>query len=101
MIRAAVCFIVVISVLGSAGGQDTLPVTRAEAHKLAIENNPRLTASRFTAEAAAEVPAEVSSSFQPTFTANLTGVGADSGSRIAAGSLNNPVIYNRLGSGLT
>ena len=31
----------------------------------------------------------------------MTGVGADTGSRIAAGSLNNPVIYNRLGTGIT
>jgi outer membrane protein len=36
----------------------------------------------------------------PTVSGVLTGVGADSGSRLAAGALNNPVVYNRVGSGL-
>src|SRR5262249_18203237 len=81
--------------------QSTLQLTLAEAHKLAIQNNPRLTASRFTAEAAAQVPAEVASALQPNFFASVTGVGADGGTRIAAGGLNNPVIYNRLGSGIS
>ena len=31
----------------------------------------------------------------------MTGVGADNGSRLAAGGLNNPVVYNRLGTGLS
>jgi outer membrane protein len=31
----------------------------------------------------------------------VTGVGADNGSRLAAGGLNNPVVYNRLGTGLS
>jgi outer membrane protein len=36
----------------------------------------------------------------PTLSGAVTGVGADSGSRLAAGALNNPVVYNRLGTGL-
>src|SRR5262245_33500182 len=80
---------------------DTLQLTLAAANKLAIQNNPELMASRYTAEAAAQVPLEIGSLFQPTVFGSVTGVGADSGSRIAAGSLNNPVIYDRLGSGLS
>ena len=38
--------------------------------------------------------------FEPTLSGALTGVGADSGSRLAAGGLNNPVVYNRVGTGL-
>jgi len=93
----------IIALLGGIGHaqQDTLQLTLAAAHKLAIQNNPQLTASRYTAEAAAQVPLEIGSVFQPTLFGSVTGVGADSGSRIAAGSLNNPVIYNRLGSGLS
>ncbi|HVW84307.1 MAG TPA: TolC family protein, partial [Bryobacteraceae bacterium] len=41
------------------------------------------------------------SNLQPNLSGNITGVGADSGSRLAAGALNNPVVYNRLGTGLT
>src|SRR5262249_15757350 len=92
-----------IAFFGGAGyaQQDTLQLTLAAAHKLAIQNNPQLTASRYTAEAAAQVPLEIGSVFQPTLFGSVTGVGADSGSRIAAGALNNPVIYDRLGSGLS
>jgi outer membrane protein len=86
---------------GASRGQNTLQLTLAAAHKLAIQNNPQLTASRYTAEAAAEIPAEIGSAFQPTFFGSVTGVGADGGSRIAAGALSNSVIYNRLGSGLS
>jgi len=78
-----------------------LQLTLAAAHKLAIQNNPQLTASRYTAEAAAQVPVEIGAAFQPTFFGSVTGVGADGGSRLAAGALNNPVVYNRLGSGLS
>lgn len=38
---------------------------------------------------------------QPNLSGNLTAVGADNGSRIAAGGLTNPVVYDHLGSGLT
>ena len=37
----------------------------------------------------------------PTFIGSFTGVGADSGSRLAAGGLNNPVVYDRIGSGMS
>jgi len=91
-----------VALLGSpVRGQDTLQLTLAAAHKLALQNNPQLTASRYTAEAAAEIPVEIGAAFQPTFFGSVTGVGADGGSRLAAGALNNPVVYNRLGSGLS
>jgi outer membrane protein len=53
------------------------------------------------ASAAGQVPAELKANLEPTLSGSLTGVGADPGSRIAAGALNNPVVYNRLGSGLS
>ncbi len=83
-----------------SGGQDAQQLTLKEAEKLALQNNPLISASRYTAEAAAQVPAEVASAFQPTLFGAITGVGADTGSRIAAGALNNPVVYNRVGTGL-
>jgi outer membrane protein len=101
MRRAGTILAVVAFLECIAFGQDTLQLTLAAAHKLAIQNNPQLTASRYTAEAAAQVPGEIGSAFQPTLFGSVTGVGADSGSRLAAGALNNPVIYNRLGTGLS
>jgi outer membrane protein len=46
------------------------------------------------------VPQQYKANFEPSLSGSFTGVGADNGSRLAAGGLNNPVVYNRLGSGL-
>jgi outer membrane protein len=77
-----------------------LPLTLAEAEKLAIQNNPQFSAARFNAAAAYQAPVEVRAGLMPTVSGVLTGVGADSASRLAAGALNNPVVYNRVGAGL-
>lgn len=81
--------------------QPTMHLTLADAQKLAIQNNPRFTSARYTAAATHQVPQEYRANYQPTVFGSLTGVGADNGSRLAAGGLNNPVVYNRVGSGLT
>lgn len=80
--------------------QQTMKLTLAEAEQLAIQNNPQFSAAKFNAAAAAQVPLEFHAGLLPTVTAAITGVGADSGSRLAAGGLNNPVVYDRLASGL-
>ncbi|HUQ90262.1 MAG TPA: TolC family protein [Bryobacteraceae bacterium] len=77
------------------------PLTLAEAHDMALRTHPQISSSSFTAQALREVVREVRSSLQPNVTGSVTGVGADPGSRIAAGALNNPVLYNRLGTGIT
>jgi outer membrane protein len=81
--------------------QQTTPLSLAEAQRLAIQNNPRLAAATLNAAASYQVPKEYRSNFAPTLTGSLTGVGADSGSRLAAGALNNPVVYDRLAAGVT
>jgi len=92
--------IIALGMFGVAAAQTPLRLTLADAERLAAANNPQLTAAQFTAEAAAQIPIELRSNFEPTVSGALTGVGADSGSRLAAGGLNNPVVYNRVGSGL-
>jgi outer membrane protein len=87
--------------LWQAHAQPALRLTLAEAQRLAIQNNPRFMAAKYTAAAAYEVPKQYRASFEPTFFGSLTGVGADNGSRLAAGGLNNPVVYDRLGTGLS
>ena len=84
----------------AATAQDTLHLTLREAEKIAIQNNPQVSASRYNAEAYKEIPKELRSSYQPTVFGSITGVGAADGSRIAAGAINNPVIYNRFASGV-
>ena len=72
-----------------------------DAEAIALKNHPLVQASRLTALAAQQVVTDVKSSYYPFTYARLTGAGAESGSRIAAGVLNNPVIYNRYANGVT
>ena len=81
--------------------QQTMRLTLAEAQRLAIQNNPRFSAAKYTAAAANQVPNQYRAARQPNLSGNFTAVGADNGSRIAAGGLTNPAVYDRLGSGLT
>jgi outer membrane protein len=81
--------------------QAPLRLTLAEAERLALQNNPRVSAAQLTAAAAYQVPKEYGASFLPSMSASLTGVGADDGSRLAAGGLNNPIVYQRIGSGVS
>lgn len=91
--------VLLIATLGQA--QETLHLTLPEAEKTAVRNNPHITAAQLNAAAAAQVPAQYGAAYQPNVVGSLTAVGADSGSRLAAGGLNNPVVYNRLGSGIS
>ena len=86
--------------LGVASAQSTLRLTLAEAEHLAVANHPQLSAAQLNASAASQVPLELHANFEPVLSGALTGVGADAGSRLAAGALNNPVVYNRIGTGL-
>lgn len=88
-------------VLGCCFAQAPLRLTLADAQRLAIQNNPQVTSASLTAAAAHQVPNQFRSNFQPSVAGSFTSVGADSGSRLAAGGLNNPVVYDRVGSGLT
>jgi len=81
--------------------QTPLRLTLAEAQRLALQNNPQISAAQWTAAAAYQVRNQYKANFEPNVFGNLTGVGADNGSRLAAGALNNPVVYERLGSGIS
>jgi outer membrane protein len=81
--------------------QQTLQLTLAQAEMLATQNNPQISAARFNASAASQVPLEFRAGLLPSLGGSVTGVVADSGSRLAAGALNNPVVYDRLATGLT
>jgi outer membrane protein len=76
----------------------SLSLKQAEA--LALKINPQVSVARLTALASQQVTREVRSSLWPAATVNLTAVDADPGSRIAAGALNNPVIYQRAAGGV-
>lgn len=81
--------------------QQPMHLTLADAQHQAIQNNPSFSAAKYTAAAAYQVPLQYRANYAPTLYGSLTGVGADNGTRIGAGALNNPVVYDRFGSGLT
>jgi outer membrane protein len=80
------------------GTRVSLSLKQAEA--LAVQNNPQISVARLTALASQQVTREVRSSLWPTATANLTGVDSRDNSRITAGGLNNPIIYQRAAAGV-
>src|SRR5208282_3236116 len=82
----------------NAGIPLSLSVKQAEA--LALKNNPQISVARLTALASHQVTREVRSSLWPTETGNLTGVDSKDNSRITAGGLNNPIIYERAAAGV-
>ena len=89
-------------------GQVTTPtaaplqkLTLREAEATALKNNPQITVARLNALASHQVVRETRSGLLPSASINITGVAAEEGSRIGAGSLNNPVIYDRAAAGAT
>lgn len=96
--RAVVLAALVVTILP---GQALKVLTLPEAQEIAVKSNPRLGVAQLSARASAEIPKQVRANYFPATVANLTGVGADNGSRIAAGALNNPILYSRFGTGVT
>jgi len=80
------------------GASMTLTLSQAEA--LAIKNNPQISVARLIALASQQVVREARSDLWPTATGDLTGVDSQAGSRLTAGMLNNPVIYERAAAGV-
>ena len=84
--------------LPTTGPQQRLTVQDAEA--LALRNNPQISVYRLLSLASNQVTREQRSAYYPTIYGSLTGVEPKQGSRIAAGNLNNPIVYQRAAGGL-
>jgi len=77
-------------------------LTLDEAEKIARQKHPRISAAALKALAAREVTREVRAAYFPTVSANVTAVGTPgSNTRIAAGALNNPAIFERNAEGVS
>jgi len=76
-------------------------LTLADAERVAIEHNPNISVAKLVALAQAQVTREVRSAELPTVVGDLTAVGAHQNSRITAGALNNPSIFDRAAGGLS
>src|SRR5271169_520240 len=77
-----------------------MPLSLKQAEALALKNNPQISVARLTALASQQVTRQVRSTLWPTATGDLTGVDSKANSRITAGGLNNPIIYERAAAGV-
>ncbi len=75
------------------------PLSLQEAQTLALKNNPQISMARLLALASEQATREARSSLWPTARIDLTAVDADPGTRITAGALNNPTVYQRAAAG--
>jgi outer membrane protein len=76
-------------------------LTLKEAEEIAVKNNPQISVARLIALASQQITREARSALWPTATGDFTGVGGESGTRIAAGGLNAPHIYQRVATGVS
>ena len=78
-------------------------LTLQQAEQIALAQHPRISMANLTALAARQAAKEVRSAYLPNIYASATAVGtADpNNTRIAAGALNNPLIYEREADGVT
>lgn len=92
---------------GNASAQNIVATTPAvqsltlsEAEKIAVQNHPEIQAAQDVAEAASQQTRQVRSAYYPTAFGSVTGAEAENNSRVAAGALNNPIIFNRYSNGV-
>ena len=76
-------------------------LTLAQAEKMALEHNPNISVAHLLQLAQAQVTREARSRELPNATGDLTAVDAHDNSRLTAGALNNPIVYNRAAGGIT
>jgi outer membrane protein len=76
-------------------------LTLGDAERMAIQHNPNVSIAHLLQLAQAQVTRETRSAELPIAVGNLTAVGAHDNSRITAGALNNPIVYDRAAGGLT
>jgi outer membrane protein len=76
-------------------------LTLADAEKMALQHNPNISIAHLLQLAQAQVTREARAGELPSAFADLTAVGAHDNSRLTAGALNNPIVYDRAAGGLT
>lgn len=76
-------------------------LTLQEAEKIALQNHPQVQAATYLAAAAKAQVTEARSAYYPHAYGSVTGVIAETNSRVAAGALSNSIIFSRFADGVT
>jgi outer membrane protein len=98
LIQAAAAVLLVGQPLSAQGVQR---LSLKEAEDRAVQNHPQIRAGQYAALAAGETVREVKSAYFPTVFGSFTGAGAQAGSNLAAGGLNNSSILDRFAFGVS
>jgi outer membrane protein len=98
--RLIFCCVFAAISCGAAAAQGVQKLSLKEAETIAIQNHPHIQAASELAQAAKAQVTQARSAYYPTVNGSLTGADAENNSRITAGFLNNPVIYERYANGL-
>jgi len=77
------------------------PLTLQDAQALALKNHPQVLASEANSLRAGEVVTEARSAYYPALNGEITGAAANVDSRLGAGVINDPRLFNHFGSGVT
>jgi len=77
----------------------TISITRTDAERLALKNNPRIPASHLLALAASQVTRQTRSGELPQISAAITAEKAEDGSRIGSDGLTDSRLYTHAGTG--
>jgi outer membrane protein len=99
------CFILSLmaALLAEATGGPASSLTLPEAREIALKQHPKISVANLSALAARQATKEVQSSLLPSIFGYATAVGNTdpNNTRIAAGGLNNPLIYQREAQGVS
>ena len=95
----AVTILVSSILLHSQGTGPALSLQDAQA--MALKNHPQVLASQAISLRAGQITRETQSAYYPILSGNITGAQANISSRLGAGVLNDPRLFNHFGSGLT
>ncbi len=79
----------------------TQRLTLPDAETLALKNNPQISVYHLLSLASRQVTREAQAAYYPNVYGSVTAVKPKEGTRIAAGNLNNPAVYERAAYGVT
>jgi len=103
--RARPLFTVALLAMSPAGrqamAQPPKRITLADAERIALRNHPRIGSASLVAQAAKSAIAEARAPLYPLVAGNVTGVGADHSTTLAAGALQTSSLYSRVAAGVT
>ena len=85
----------------SCAAQEPQSLSLTDAERIAIQNHPQIQAAGYLAIAAEARVTQARSAYYPQAAGSLTAAVAEHDSRISAGALNNPIIYDRYANGVT